>query len=253
MRYQSRDRGGPGTPGAPKVPEGTRVYAIGDIHGRVDLLADLQRRIAADAAAHEAARTVLVYVGDYVDRGPDSFGVVDMLVHRPLAGFEVHPLKGNHEDFLLRFHDSGARGELWLLNGGEATLRSYGVDVDAHLDRGLDFAGLAAAFRNAMPRDHLAFLRGLETLHREGDYAFAHAGVRPGVPLDEQDPADLMWIRDRFLDSDADLGAVVVHGHTITPEPEVRSNRIGIDTGAVRSGRLTCLVLQDGERTWLST
>lgn len=250
LRNQTNDDA---TPGDARVPEGTRVYAVGDIHGMSEALAALRARIAADARRHGAARNVLVTIGDYVDRGPHAFDVVEQLIRDPLEGFETHHLKGNHEDFLLRFLETGEDGDLWLMNGGDATLRSYGIDVDAGMAFGADLRDLASRLRDAMPAEHLAFYRGLELLHREGDYVFAHAGVRPGVPMQRQDPADLMWIRDGFLDSDAELGAVVVHGHTITWEPEVRANRIGIDTGAFMTGRLTCLVLAGDRREWIVT
>lgn len=249
MRHQTSDAAGPGDA---RVPEETCVYAVGDVHGMADALAEINRRIAEDARHRGAERNVLIYVGDYVDRGPKSFEVVDMLVDDPLQGFETHFLKGNHEDFLLKFLDTrGGGGDLWLRNGGRETLESYGLDVGALIGGGIDFSALAAAFRDAMPPDHLAFLRGLELLHKEGDYVFAHAGVRPGVPLDSQDPADLLWIREGFLDCESDLGLVVVHGHTISREPDVRHNRIGIDTGAFMSGHLTCLVLQGDRREWI--
>ncbi len=238
---------------AARTPNGTRVYAIGDIHGRADLLRRLHRNILDDAEDAGAARKVVVYIGDYVDRGPDSFGVVDMLIEEPLDGFERHHLKGNHEDFLLRFVEAGADGEVWMMNGARATLESYGVEW-SDMAYGVD--GLEAArrkFVDFMPESHLRFFHGLELWHSEGDYLFVHAGVRPGVPLAEQRPFDLMWIREAFLDSDADHGCVVVHGHTIEPAPEVRPNRIGIDTGAFRSGRLTALVVEGAERRFLAT
>jgi serine/threonine protein phosphatase 1 len=238
---------------AARAPEGTRVYAIGDIHGRADLLGRLHREILDDAADAGDIRKVAVYIGDYVDRGPDSFGVVEMLIEEPLHGFERHHLKGNHEDFLLRFLESGSHGEVWMMNGARATLESYGVEW-SDLAYGAD--GLATArrkFADFMPESHLRFFHGLELRHREGDYLFVHAGIRPGVPLAEQRPFDLMWIREAFLESEADHGCVVVHGHTIETEPQVRPNRIGIDTGAFHTGRLTALVVEGAERRFLAT
>jgi len=238
---------------AARAPDGTRVYAVGDIHGRADLLRSLHRKILDDAADSEAHRKVVVYVGDYVDRGPDSFGVVDMLIEDPLPGFERHHLKGNHEDFLLRFLETGSHGEVWMMNGARTTLESYGVEWS---DMAYGADGLAAArqrFAGFMPESHLRFFQRLELRHQEGDYLFVHAGIRPGVPLDEQRAFDLMWIREAFLDSVADHGVVIVHGHTIAPEPEVRPNRIGIDTGAFHSGRLTALVVEGAGRRFLAT
>jgi serine/threonine protein phosphatase 1 len=255
-RQQNDDQSAP-----PRVPEGRRVYAMGDIHGRDDLLRRLHRRIGEDAAqatngadGNELAK-VVVYLGDYVDRGPGSFEVVDLLLGTPLEGFEAIHLKGNHEDFLLRFWEDGSLGEAWLMNGGLETLRSHGVEV---LDLDLGLAGDALAevrrrLRQALPSEHLDFFRGLARWHVEGDYLFVHAGLRPGVPLDRQKDQDLFWIRHKFLDSGADFGKIVVHGHTISPEADMAPNRIGIDTGAYYSGRLTCLVLEGATRRFIHT
>lgn len=237
---------------AVSVPEGRRVYAVGDIHGRSDLLRELHRRIRADAeSAAELARTI-VYLGDYIDRGPGSYDVLEMLIHQPLTGFRRVHLKGNHEDMMLRFLD-GADDGTWLYNGGDATLASYGVPLDwAPLGRA-ELELLRWRLNKALPPHHRAFLGGLQLSHTEGDYLFVHAGLRPGVPIEAQRPADLMWIRGKFLDSDEDFGKRVVHGHTITPKPELRPNRIGIDTGAFYTGRLTCLVLQGSKQRFLHT
>ena len=245
----------------PRVPDGRRVYAIGDIHGRDDLVRRLHRRIGEDAAesANDAndknLAKVVVYLGDYVDRGPGSFDVVEHLLGAPLEGFEAVHLKGNHEDFLLRFWEDGSLGEAWLMNGGLETLRSYGVEV-LDVDPGVAGDALAEVrrrLRQALPPGHLDFFRGLRSWHVEGDYLFVHAGLRPGVPLDQQKDQDLLWIRHEFLDSGADFGKVVVHGHTIAPEVHIAPNRIGIDTGAYYSGRLTCLVLEGATRRFLHT
>ena len=231
----------------PAVPEGTRVYAVGDIHGRADLLMELQSLIGEDAGNFAGRRKVVVYVGDYVDRGPDSFEAIDRLVENPLEGFESVHLMGNHESFLIGFLEDPSLGPLWLMNGGDATLASYGVDpmapARAFHDR---YEDLRTSFAERLPESHRRFLASLAYTHREGDYLFVHAGVMPGVPLDRQDPEDLMWVREPFLYSNDDFGVVVVHGHTPTGEVQERPNRIGIDTGAVYGGRLTALVL-DGE------
>lgn len=235
------------------VPEGTRVYAIGDIHGRLDLLEALEEMIAADAAAGPPVRRVMVYLGDYVDRGMEARQVIDRLIAQPLDGFETVHLKGNHEDFLLRFLEDVQIGAGWLRNGGNTTLYSYGVRPP---ERPTDPAALERARQELLrklPPRHLAFYRSLKLSHVEGDYFFVHAGVMPGRPLDRQDPTDLMWIRDDFLESPADHGKLVIHGHTIAEEPDVRPNRIGIDTGAYATGRLTALVLEAGGRRFLQT
>lgn len=236
------------------VPPGSAVYAIGDVHGCSDLLEPLLERIAADAASRRAKRRLMVYLGDYVSRGIDSRRAVELAMQRP-AGFEVVRLKGNHEDLLLRYLGGDlAAGRHWFDYDGLDCLRDYGVDApdraardDATLER------LRERFAAALPAVHHAFFRTLATSHREGGYYFVHAGVHPGVPLDLQRDWDRMWIRDRFLDSETDHGAVVVHGHSVSRAPVIRPNRIGIDTGAYSTGILTCLALQGPERTLLQT
>ena len=237
-------------PVLPRVPQGTRLYAIGDIHGRLDLLTELERRIADDAASSGAARNVIVYLGDYLDRGGQSREVVERLIERPLSGFERVLLLGNHEDSMLQFLVDVQIGPAWLGFGGAATLLSYGIKPPVS-DR--DLVRAQEELRAKLPERHLAFLRGLKLNHVEGDYYFVHAGIRPGVPLDAQRPSDLLWIRDEFLHSRQDYGKIIVHGHTITETPEIKRNRIGIDTGAFASGLLTCLVLQGEAWSFLQT
>jgi serine/threonine protein phosphatase 1 len=237
-------------PVLPRVPDGTRVYAIGDIHGRLDLLVEIERRIADDAAAAETARNIVVYLGDYVDRGSQSREVIERLIERPLAGFERILLRGNHEDSMLQFLVDVQIGPAWLAYGGAATLLSYGIAPPGS-DR--DFVRVQEELRAKLPERHLAFLRRLKLRHVEGDYFFVHAGIRPGIPLDDQRPEDLLWIRDEFLLSPRDFGKLIVHGHTITKTPDIKRNRIGIDTGAFASGTLTCLVLQGDARSFLQT
>jgi serine/threonine protein phosphatase 1 len=235
-------------------PDGTRLYAIGDIHGRNDLLMELHQAINDDAERAGAARNVIVYLGDYVDRGPESRFVIDELIDPPLPGFERVALMGNHEATMLEFLEDISAGLHWLTFGGDATLRSYGIEIPddwpptpSELDR------LRRALVKALPADHLDFLNGLEFLHEEGDYLMVHAGVRPGISLEAQSRHDLIWIRDPFLRSKKPFGRIVVHGHTITETPELRPNRIGVDTGAFRTGCLTCVVLQDHEQGFIQT
>jgi len=237
---------------APRVPAGTRAYAVGDIHGRVDLVRQLHQLIHEDAYARQAPRNVVVYLGDYVDRGPRSDQVIDTLIEHPLPGFEHVHLVGNHEESMLRFLADPEIGPAWLEYGGAATCHSYGVKPP---DPGnaRDLLRAQQQLREKVPERHLEFLRGLSCCHEEGDYFFAHAGVRPGVPLHAQVPDDLLWIRREFLDSTVEHGKIVVHGHTITELPEVRRNRIGIDTGAFASGKLTCLVLEDESWSFIQT
>ncbi len=237
----------------PKLPKGELVYAVGDIHGRSDLLSDLLRQIEADAEGSMATAKTLVFLGDYVDRGPDVRGVVDMLLNDLPSGFAARFLKGNHEALLLDFLAGEGRLDHWRMNGGDATMASYGVDVDRLAETGASPEAWREAFAAALPPAHFSFFRQLELQVSVGEYLFVHAGIRPGVPLDAQDETDLIWIRDEFLDAREPFGKVVVHGHTPRPEPVVRPNRIGIDTGAVFTGRLTALKLQDGEREFLRT
>jgi serine/threonine protein phosphatase 1 len=235
------------------VPAGMRVYAIGDIHGRRDLLAALHERILADAAAQPATRHVVVYLGDYCDRGLETREVIDLLLDAPLPGFEAVHLKGNHEDFMLRFLEDTRVGPGWFANGGGGTLYSYGVRT---LPRGSDverLQSLQRQFNENLPERHLRFLESLARWHVEGDYLFVHAGIRPGVPLERQMDEDILWIRELFLEDESDHGHFVVHGHTITEQPDMRPNRIGIDTGAFATGVLTCLVLEGTERRFLQT
>ncbi len=232
----------------PRAPAGRRVYAVGDIHGCAGLLDRLHEMILADAATAAAGHKVIVYLGDYVDRGPDSRGVISRLSASPLPGFETIHLLGNHEAMMRDFVERGENGDLWSHNGGDATLESY--DLPAAVATAF---GGAARCRGAMPETHLDFLAGLRLHHREGDYLFVHAGILPGVPLERQREEDLTWIREPFLNSEEDHGAIVVHGHTPRHEVEVRANRIGIDTGAFATGVLTCLVLEDDRRAFLRT
>lgn len=236
----------------PKAPDGSRVYAIGDIHGCAGLLDQLHRLVLDDAAGFPDERKVIVYLGDYVDRGPDSRGVIDALIDAPLPGFESVFLKGNHEDSLLRFLDDPEIGPAWLAYGGDATLYSYSVRPP-DWSKPDDLSRAQKEFAQSLPLAHRAFLEGTKLVHTEGDYAFVHAGFRAGVGLDRQSPDDMLWIRDEFLDSRVDFGKVVVHGHSIHEAPVVRRNRIGIDTGAFATGVLTCLVLDGDERRFLAT
>jgi len=235
------------------VPEGRRVYAVGDIHGRADLLARLHNKIAADALNTPGFHDIIVYLGDYVDRGPDIPGVFDILIDHPLDGFERHHLRGNHEDILIRFLDTADGLDGWLMNGGRDTLAGYGIEISDIFQSASDPDTIRRSLADAMPGPHRAFLDALKIRHSEGGYLFVHAGIRPGVALDQQDDHDLMWVRRVFIDSEHDHGCRVVHGHTIRDQPQVRPNRIGIDTGAWHSGVLTAVVLEGGDVRFLQT
>ena len=226
------------------APDGERVYAIGDIHGRLDLLQMLVAAIEEEQRSLPPARATLVFLGDYVDRGPDSRAVIDWLIERPLPDFERAHLRGNHEDWFESFLTDTAVGPSWLYCGGVETLASYGVAAAPGEDEAALLLTLQAELAAALPETHRAFLRALDHYHVVGGYLFVHAGVRPGVPLARQSVDDLLWIRDSFLRATEDHGHVVVHGHTIVNEAEVRANRIGIDTGAFVTNVLTCLVLE---------
>ena len=236
-----------------RVPPGTRVYAVGDIHGCADLLGELVDRIAEDGRSAAAPTRRIVFLGDYVDRGPQSREVIDLVLDGLPSGFDAVTLKGNHEDFMLRFMEDVRVGPGWFMNGGDATVFSYRARMP---ERGTTLERLDELRRQLcanLPDRHLRFLRALRRWHVEGDYLFVHAGIRPGVPLDAQRDEDILWIREEFLDDAGDHGKIVVHGHTIARSPEVRPNRIGIDTGAYATGVLTCLVLEGAERAFLQT
>jgi serine/threonine protein phosphatase 1 len=235
------------------VPRGIRVYAVGDIHGRADLLVRLLDMITEDARAAPGPVNYLVYLGDYVDRGLHSRQVIDIMLADPPPTFGAIYLRGNHEATFLEFLNNPSMGPGWFKFGGLATLKSYGIDVPATMtpDQRIVFA--QAELRRRLPPAHLSFLNHLRYSLTIGDYFFTHAGIRPGVALNAQDRQDLLWIRDEFLNSTVDHGKIVVHGHTISDLPEVRTNRIGIDTGAYASGHLTCLVLEDDRRRFLAT
>ena len=225
----------------PSLPEGLRVYAVGDIHGRADLLDRMADLIAADLAASGKCEAYTVFLGDYVDRGLATAAVLERLSTERFPTSTV-PLLGNHEAIFLSFLKDADVFTQWRALGGSETLYSYGIKVDD-----LAFADpeqVQRAFLDRLPPLHVDFLSGLDTSHSVGDFFFCHAGVRPGVPLAEQRLQDLIWIREAFLDSAEDFGKVVVHGHTPSEQPVLRRNRIGIDTGAYATGRLTCLRLE---------
>ncbi len=235
----------------PFLPSGRRLYCIGDIHGRLDLLEELHELIRADAAGFWG-RAGVVYLGDYIDRGPQSKQVLDYLTEHPLVGFDVVHLLGNHEQAMLDFLANPQAAATWLNYGGQATLVSYGVGI-IQLQRSAPVELLRDELEQRMPPAHLDFLAGCRLVHIEGSYCFVHAGIRPGVALENQAAEDLLWIRDDFTRSRVNHGCIVVHGHNMTEQAEFLPNRIGIDTGAFHSGLLTALVLEGGEQRLLQT
>lgn len=232
---------------APAIPEGQRVYAIGDIHGRLDLFDALISAVEADDAARGLADTTIVLLGDLVDRGPASAGVIraarDLRQRR-----KVRILLGNHEEMFLDALESEEVLRHFLRYGGHETVLSYPIDPAAY--HRAELAEALEQIQAAVPQEDIAFLRSFEDQVRIGDYLFVHAGIRPDVPLEEQRVADLRWIREPFLSHRESFGPVVVHGHTIFERPQFAGNRIGIDTGAYKTGRLTALGLE-GTQRWL--
>jgi serine/threonine protein phosphatase 1 len=233
----------------PRVPRGVRVYAVGDIHGRADLLQTVFARIDLDMLERRVARPIEIYLGDYIDRGPQSREVLDQLVTRG-ENREIVCLKGNHEVFPVEFVENAQSLHEWAQIGGMDTLLSYGLRPPVN-PGDEELRTLAAEFRAVMPRAHRAFLDQLVPHLTCGDFYFVHAGVRPGVALRDQDEQDLLWIRDEFLQSEDDHGKVIVHGHTPVLEPEFWPNRINIDTGAYATGRLTCLIIDEDKLSLL--
>jgi serine/threonine protein phosphatase 1 len=232
-------------PAPATLPLGVRVYAIGDIHGCDDRLESLHEQIAADLAQRPIAHPLLIHLGDYIDRGPDSAGVLRRIA-RPLRDAPALPIAnliGNHEDMLLRTLASGSREDAghWLANGGGATLQNWGIS----------WRDSPASWADSIPPEQLGLLRSLGVIHVIGGYAFVHAGLRPGVALHAQTRDDMLWIREPFLSFEGRLPAVAVHGHTPAHTPEIRPHRIGIDTGAVLAGRLTCAILEADQVAFL--
>ncbi len=230
------------------VPAGERYYVVGDVHGCARHLDDLLARIRTDSAQGSYARGHLVFVGDYTDRGPDSYTVLETLAADPVPGLTPSFLLGNHDARLLEILHYDVEVASWMQWGGAATLASYGLNPRDLIQESAPEDAIREGLRRAMPEHHKAFLKHLRLTQRAGDFLFVHAGVRPGVPLNRQEPEDLFWIREPFLTSDKDFGFIVVHGHTPVHAVEWRRNRIDIDTGACFGGALTCLVLEGKDK-----
>jgi serine/threonine protein phosphatase 1 len=236
----------------PRGKEGARAYAVGDIHGRLDLLNEILELIEADIASRPERRNFIIFLGDLIDRGPESAGVVERLRTYSLPGARAIFLGGNHEEVMLRML-AGEKKILpsWLKFGGAECAQSYGLDPDSL--RLLEEDAALQLLRAKVPPAHIEFLSSFGDTFRFGDYLFVHAGIRPGIGLEEQDLHDLRWIRDPFLSDAKEHGFVVVHGHTIVERVEERPNRIAIDTGAYHSGVLTALGIEDDQRWFLAT
>ena len=238
----------------PRLPPGLRIYAIGDIHGRADLLKKLLKRIRKHSRQRGMVeRQVLVFLGDYICRGPDSAGVVERLVKGVPKGFEAVFLKGNHEDVLLEILRSSEQLERWLSNGGDVALKSYGVECPERPLSEKKKRRCHKTLRKALPKRHRKFFRKLQNYVVFGDYLFVHAGLRPGVSFKKQNERDMLWIREEFLNSSERFKKFIIHGHSPARAPVVRSNRIGIDTRAWQSGILSAVVLEGSDREFLST
>jgi serine/threonine protein phosphatase 1 len=236
----------------PELPAGLRVYAVGDIHGRFDCLEQLERRIARHAAeAAPAEEALVIFLGDYVDRGPQSRQVIDRLAAGSFAGLRARYLMGNHEDAMLGFLQDAPAHADWLSFGGVATLASYGVRPSLTASRD-DIVAMQHALLEAVPRAHVRFLESLELWIELGGYLFVHAGIRPGLALGAQRRMDLLAIREPFLSTKAALPWRVVHGHTVLPEPILGPFRISLDTGAYATGRLSCAVIEGPAATLLA-
>jgi serine/threonine protein phosphatase 1 len=235
--------------GEASLPAGLRVYAVGDVHGRADCLTELLERIESDLAESPVAESRVIMLGDYTDRGPQSRQVVEMLAARAEQENMVC-LRGNHDDWFLRFLTDPDEGDGFLNWGGIQTLESYGVDLTGAIKSN---AELARELTRLVPLSHRRFLSRLRYWHEEGDYFFCHAGVRPGIALHFQDPHDLMWIRGEFHAHKGSFGKVVVHGHTPQASVDFQPNRINIDTRAFDTGVLTALVLEGNEQRLIQT
>jgi serine/threonine protein phosphatase 1 len=235
----------------PHVPKNQRIYAIGDIHGRADLLTQLHEKIQIDAELYDGKKTI-VYLGDYVDRGEQSKQVIDILLSEALEGFESIYLKGNHEQAIMDFIEYPGAAAAWLSFGGREALSSYGIPL-AYIPSMNEVGEIAQKLDDKLPDSHRDFMINSLLSWQCGSYYFVHAGIRPGVDLKEQTIEDQLWIRDDFLGSTLSHGIIVVHGHSITMVPEFLPNRIGIDTGAFTTGVLTCLILENDEHRILQT
>lgn len=233
-----------------RIADGMRIYAIGDIHGRLDLLEIMHDKIAVETASDRPGRRIIIHLGDYVDRGPDSAGVLEFLSNVTQTDPDMIALAGNHEHGFLDFLEHGEAGSLFPNNGGAQTARSYGVTADFSTDGGLERT--SAELRAAVPASHTDFIRKLPLKAEFGDFFFCHAGVRPEVPLESQSDWDLVWIRYDFLDWPDLFEKVIVHGHTPHGEPEVLPNRVNVDTAAFASGVLTALVLEGTEKRFVT-
>ena len=240
---------------SPSVDDNLCVYAVGDIHGRLDLLKKIHRKIIENSQKYASYEKHVIYLGDYVDRGKNSRKVVDELINNPLKkeGFKITYLCGNHEYYMMKFMTNPYLADSWLYWGGEETLESYGIEVYNKEKSRVPLKLIQQKINTNLPESHRAFLRQLKMMEIVGDYIFVHAGLRPHVPIHKQSSEDLLNIREEFYESDFAFEKSVVFGHTIFKEPFIGSGKIGIDTGAYSSDILTCLVLEGKKFGFLNT
>jgi len=236
----------------PHLPPGTRIYTIGDIHGRADLLQQLHTTIENDAASYTGKKQ-LIYLGDYIDRGENSKQVIDLLLEHPLPDFDKIYLRGNHEQTMLDFLAEPEVGKSWFIYGGLATLVSYKVTVKKLPTKKEDFGDIQRQLKERVPHSHIHFMENTGISYEAGSYYFVHAGIKPEQTLEHQQPEDQLWICDNFVSYTKPHEKIIIHGHTITDEPDARPNRIGIDTGAYITGKLTCLILENDTQRILQT
>ncbi len=235
---------------SPEIAKGKRIYAIGDVHGKVHLLLKICDLIYEDAQKHHDD-VQLIFMGDYIDRGEDSKGVIDIILSLIDADINVVALMGNHEHSLKRFLKNGEKHNEWLMWGGSETLRSYGVKFSKPNGKPYPFDELSEQLAEKMPKKHRKFLKQLKLYHEEGDYVFVHAGLRPNVALEDQTKKDLLRIRKDFVDEDVTVNKTIVFGHTIFDEPFESVGKIGVDRGSYRTGKLGCVVLYEDKRYFL--
>lgn len=237
-----------------EVPNQCRVYAIGDIHGRADLLVQLLEKIVDDNMAQSIVeRQVIIFLGDYIDRGPGSCDVIDILTSELPNGYEFFFLKGNHEAMMLEAMKNRQALPTWFHNGGQKTLLSYGINPERYIVTPGEALKLGELLAEKMPDRHKKFFRKLRLSVSIGDYFFVHAGVNPVTSIENQKERDLLWIRQRFLKHKRKFEKIIIHGHSVSNSPDLKSNRIGIDTGAWKTGKLTALRLQDRDYAFITT
>ena len=236
----------------PFCPSGLRIYCIGDVHGREDLLQQVHDNILDDVSDY-TGRKIVIYLGDYIDRGERSKQVIELLLSHPLSDFESIHLRGNHEQSLLDFLIEPDIGQAWFKYGGLQTLVSYGIRYNKIPTSTKDMQELQTELKERLPDSHLEFLKKTLIFHSFGSYYFVHAGVNPRLSLEQQQPDDQLWIREDFIHHTKAYEKIIIHGHTITDEPDFQHNRIGLDTGAYQSGKLSCLVLENDSQRILQT